>query len=86
LVRCLSLEGAVVKWFRVPAPNQELILSAFEEVGWPEQIDDPLPVTADIDPRTRLHDAIRRLNGCQANRLLRFHGNGNGDGVSWESR
>jgi hypothetical protein len=82
----LSLGGTVVKCFRVPAHNQELILCAFEEDGWPEAIDDPLPVIADIDPPTRLHDAIRRLNGCQTNRLLRFHGNGDGDGVSWEFR
>ena len=76
----------VVKHYRVPANNQERILSAFEEVGWPDSIDDPLPVRHDVDPRTRLHDAINRLNGCQINRLLRFHGNGAGTGVSWELR
>jgi hypothetical protein len=84
--RELSLNGTVVKRFRVPAPNQELILSAFEEEGWPDHIDDPLPVSDDIDPPTRLHDAINRLNGCQTPRLLRFSGNGTGDGVRWEFR
>lgn len=81
--RELSLFGTVVKRFRVPAQNQELILSAFEEEGWPDHIDDPLPVSEDIDPPTRLHDAINRLNGRQVPRLLRFSGNGNGDGVCW---
>src|SRR5262249_47180476 len=81
--RELSLHGTVIKRFRVPAPNQEVILGAFEEEGWPDHIDDPPPVRGDIDPRTRLHDAINRLNGRQVHRLLRFSGNGNGDGVSW---
>jgi hypothetical protein len=63
-----------------------VILGAFEEEGWPEHIDDPLPVIGDIDPRTRLHDAINRLNRCQTNRLLRFHGNGTGTGVFWKLR
>jgi hypothetical protein len=82
----LSLNGTVVKRFRVPAQNQELILRAFEEEGWPDHIDDPLPVSGDIDPLTRLHDAINRLNGCQTNPVLRFSGNGTGTGVSWAPR
>jgi hypothetical protein len=84
--RELSLGGTVVKRYRVPAQNQELILAAFEEESWPEHIDDPLPVSHDIDPRIRLHDAINRLNGCQTNRLLRFRGDGTGTGVIWELR
>jgi hypothetical protein len=82
--RELRLCGVVVKRYRVPAHNQELILSAFEEEGWPEHIDDPLPARHDIDPHTRLHDAIHRLNGCQTHRLLRFRGDGSGAGVFWE--
>lgn len=82
--RELSLDGMVIKRFRVPAQVQELILCAFEEEGWPEYIDDPLPVRKDVDPHARLHDAIHRLNRCQINRLLRFKGNGDGTAVSWE--
>jgi hypothetical protein len=81
--RELTLNGSVVKRFQVPADNQEIILGTFEEDGWPDHIDDPLPVKGDIDPRTRLHDAINKLNGCQAHRLIRFSGNGTGTGVSW---
>jgi hypothetical protein len=82
--RELRVNGTVVKRFRVPAQNQEVILSAFEEEGWPDHIDNPLPVSGDIDPPTRLHDAINRLNRCQTNPLLRFYGNGNG--IFWEFR
>jgi hypothetical protein len=82
--RELSLAGLIVKRFRVPARNQETILSVFEEEGWAEHIHDPLPVDHDIDAPTRLHDAINRLNRCQINPLLRFHGDGKGTGVFWE--
>jgi hypothetical protein len=82
--RELSLSGLIVKRFRVPARNQETILSVFEEEGWAEHIHDPLPVTQDIDAPTRLHDAINRLNRCQMNPLLRFHGDGKGTGVFWQ--
>jgi hypothetical protein len=84
--RELCLECTVVKRFRVPARNQEVILSTFEEDGWPEYIDDPLPIKNGIDPKTRLHDAINRLNHSQENPLVRFHGNGSGTGVFWKLR
>jgi len=82
--RELSMAGLIVKRFRVPARNQETILSVFEEQGWADHIHDPLPVNHDIDAPTRLHDAINRLNRCQINPLLRFHGDGKGTGVFWE--
>lgn len=84
--RELSLAGLIVKRFRVPARNQETILSVFEEEGWADHIHDPLPVTHDIDAPTRLHDAINRLNRCQINPLVRFHGDGKGTGVFWAIR
>lgn len=84
--RELSWSGILVKRFRVPAKNQERILSVFEEDGWAEYIPDPLTVTYDIDAPTRLHDAINRLNRCQVNPLIRFHGDGRGTGVLWELR
>ncbi len=84
--RELSLAGLIVKRFRVPARNQETILSVFEEESWAEHIHDPLPATHDIDAPTRLHDAINRLNRCQINPLVRFHGDGKGTGVFWELR
>lgn len=82
--RELTWGGQVVKRFRTPARSQELVLAAFEESGWPARVDDPLPRLAGEDPRQRLHDAIRRLNGNQlAARRLRFHGDGTGEGVAW---
>jgi len=85
-VRCRELRvgDLLVKKFRVPAGNQELVLSAFEEEGWPTYIDDPLPSKSEMAPKQRLHNVITRLNGSQLVPLLRFHGNGNGEGIGWQ--
>jgi len=81
--RELSLGGRMVKQFHVPARNQELILSAFQEDDWPESIGDPLTGEIDIDPKIRLNDAIYRLNHKQLACLIRFHVNGHGSSVHW---
>lgn len=82
--RVLSVGGRVVKQFRVPAGNQELILAALQELGWPPHLDDPLPPVPEVDAKQRLRDTISRLNGNQRNRLIRFHGDGSGSGLRWE--
>jgi hypothetical protein len=82
--RELRCGSAVVKRFRRPAPNQELILSAFAEEGWPPHIDDPLPVRLEHNAKERLHDTINHLNRNQKQHVLRFRGDGHGKGVCWE--
>jgi hypothetical protein len=83
--RVLRFDGRVVKHFKVPAGNQELVLCAFEEEGWPRTIDDPLPPAAGLDAKRRLHDTINRLNRNQKHRLIHFSGNGSGRAVCWAS-
>ena len=73
-----------VKQFKVPAENQSRILVAFEEEGWPVHILDPLPPHSELDPNRRLHDTINSLNRHQKHPLLRFLGNGSGQGIRWE--
>jgi hypothetical protein len=80
----LRLGPEIVKCYKTPAPNQELILAAFEEEGWPVHIFDPLPPHPDQDPRRRLHDTINSLNRNQKKPLLRFMGDGSGQGVRWD--
>lgn len=84
-LRELSFQGQVIKRYRVPAPNQELILAAFEEDGWPDWIDDPLPPVPNIEPKRRLQATIKSLNRNQTVPKLRFHVNHNGQIVSWEA-
>ncbi len=81
--RTLWLSDAIVKRFRVPAQNQELILSALEEEKWPRHLDDPLPPQQEIDSRRRLHDTIKGLNRNQLHVVLHFEGDGTGCGIRW---
>jgi hypothetical protein len=83
-LRVLSVGGRVVKQYRVPAENQELILAAFEELSWPPHLDDPLPPAPGLDSQQRLRDTTGRLNHNQKHRLIRFHGDGHGRGLWWE--
>jgi hypothetical protein len=80
----LRLGEIVVKQFKVPAANQERILAAFEEEGWPVRIDDPLPPASEQDSKRRLHDTINSLNRNQKQPLIRFVGDGSGLGIRWE--
>jgi hypothetical protein len=80
----LRVGGVVVKQFKAPAPNQEAVLAAFQEEGWPARIDDPIPPQLNQDSKRRLHDTINALNRNQKIRLIRFLGDGHGLGVRWE--
>lgn len=82
--RLLRFRDRLIKQFKVPAPNQEVVLVAFQEEGWAVRIDDPLPMAAAIDPKRRLHDTINSLNRNQRVPLLRFYGDGSGEAVCWE--
>jgi hypothetical protein len=82
-LRLLHWKDYLVKRYRVPAFNQERILAALEEDGWPPRIDDPLPPSRHIEPKARLHDAIKGLNRNCVHPLLCFHGDGTGRGLIW---
>ena len=76
--------NTVVKRFRVPAANQEAILAVFEEEHWPARIDDPLPPHREQSPKRRLQETIKSLNRNQKKSMIRFLGDGSGQGVLWE--
>lgn len=82
--RRLLLDGRLIKRFKWPAVNQEAVLCAFQEEGWRERIDDPLPPRPEQDSKRRLADTIKCLNRKQLNELIHFHGDGTGEGVLWE--
>ena len=82
--RELWLGVHLVKRFRLPSVNQERILAAFEEQGWPPSIDDPLPGDPELNSRTRLHTTLQSLNRRQSQRLLHFGGDGTGQRVLWD--
>ncbi len=80
----LRFGDTLVKKFKWRASNQEKVLAAFEEEGWPARIDDPLPPHPDIDSKRRLGDTIKCLNRNQLAAVIRFVGDGSGEGVIWE--
>lgn len=74
----------LLKRFGRPAPNVELILATFEEEGWPERIDDPLPPRANSDEATRLRNQVHALNKRLKKRLIFFYLDGTGKGICWK--
>lgn len=83
--RELWYAGHLIKRYKVPAKNQELILLAFEEEGWPAHVDDPLPPAEGLDPKLRLRDTITQLNRHHETVVFRFHGDGIGSGITWST-
>ncbi|HEY3966020.1 MAG TPA: hypothetical protein VGM05_15780 [Planctomycetaceae bacterium] len=79
----LRLGSRLLKRFTRPAKSQEIILAAFQEEGWPELIDDPLPQDPSQDPKRRLHYTIHHLNRGQRPHLILFYVNGGGQSVHW---
>jgi len=79
----LRVGQAVVKRYRQPAENQELVLQAFQEEDWPPRIDDPLPPAAEQDPKRRLHTTISNSNCGQRGIRVHFAGGGDGQSVCW---
>ncbi len=79
--RELRLGNKLIKRFKWPAENQERVLDAFEDNGWPTHISDPLEAHDSICPKRRLHDTIKCLNRKQINGLIKFRGDGTGKGV-----
>ena len=82
--RSLSYKGRLVKRFRAPAENQEIVLASFQELGWPGRIDDPIPGRTGMNSRRRLSDTVKRLNPKKGNLPIRFDMDGTGQGVIWE--
>jgi hypothetical protein len=82
--RTLYWRGHVVKRLRKAAPNQELLLATFCELGWPWRIDDPLPREAGVEPKERLRESVKSLNRGLQRPSIRFHADGRGYGVTWE--
>ncbi|WP_397569649.1 hypothetical protein [Schlesneria sp. T3-172] len=83
--RELRVGEILAKRFRQPAKNQEAILNAFQEEGWPPRIDNPIAAAVSTDAIERLHDAVKRLNH-QINPVIRFFSDGQGRGVTWKQR
>jgi hypothetical protein len=84
--RTLTWGRKVVKAYAQSSSNQDLVLRAAEELGWPAWFDDPLPRVSEMNPKIRLHDTIKSLNRHQKAAILHFHGDGTGTRIGWDFR
>jgi hypothetical protein len=82
--RIFSWGRHILKRFRQPSKNQELVLSAAEELRWPNWFDDPLFFVREKNPKILLHDTIKDLNRRQSPYLVHFKGDGTGRRIGWE--
>lgn len=73
----------LVKRFRKAGPNQQRILDAFEEDGWPSRIDNPLCGNSELGARERLRQALGRLNRSLKRPVIHFWSDGTGRGLCW---
>jgi hypothetical protein len=85
--RELWLGRALIKQFKnTKATNQEFVLNAFEEDGWPARIDDPIPSKSGIVSKRKLADTIDALNESHKSEgVIKFRGDGTGEGVVWDA-
>jgi hypothetical protein len=84
--RLLLWGRQVLKSFRQPAENQEIVLCSAEELNWPGWFDDPLPRFEGLNPKIRLHNTIKALNRHQTHGLVHFRGDGTGTRIGWVYR
>jgi hypothetical protein len=73
----------LVRRFRKAAPNQERLLTAFEESNWPAGLDDPLPSTHGIVASHRLRETVKRINRGLRCDLIHFGTDGSGKRACW---
>lgn len=83
-IRELRVGQTLLRRFRLKAPAQEVVLAAFEEDGWPQRIDDPLPPQPFLENKRRLRSTIHSLNRYHEQPMIRFRADGSGEGIFWE--
>lgn len=81
--RMLRVGDVVVKRIRLGSDLQELILTSFQELGWPAFMYNPLRAALHPTSQKRLHHAVQNLNRAQRTRLLQFSVSGSGTKICW---
>jgi hypothetical protein len=82
----LRFQGCLVRRFRNAGSDQRAVLDAFQNRGWPQWLQDPLPrpESVRLNPKRRLHDTIKNLNRGHEARCLHFYSADAGRAVGWE--
>jgi hypothetical protein len=75
--RSLSVGDQLIKCLTKPAPLQTLVLRAFQELGWPARIDDPLKA----GQRDYTVASLNRNHTSPG--IIQFGRDGTGEGINW---
>jgi hypothetical protein len=73
------------KHFRPDAVNARAVLEAFQQAGWCESIENPLPEDPQTPRAQLLQTTVSNLNRDLKDWGLRFHAEGKGARVRWEA-
>jgi len=81
----LWYKGRLIKKFHTPAETQTVVLAAFEEEGWPDLIDDPLPPKANLRPKRRVRQTVIALNDSHKTKrqMMYFTSERFGEAIGW---
>jgi len=77
--------GEQSKHFRPDAVNARAVLGAFQQAGWCESVDNPLPEDPEIPRAQLLQTTVSNLNRDLKDWGIRFHAEGKGARVRWEA-
>jgi hypothetical protein len=77
----LRLGSKVLRQFKIPAPHEEMILAALEELNWPNRIEDSC---LSLDNPLELERALASLNRRQRPPLVDFRLDASGCGIEWK--
>jgi hypothetical protein len=75
------LGSRILRQFKIPAPHEEMILAALEELNWPTRIDDPCQSP---DDPLELERALASLNRRQRPPLVDFRLDAASCGIVWK--
>jgi hypothetical protein len=82
--RELQWRGRLVKRLKRAGCNQTAVLIAFENLGWPARIENPLESDGLTDTKAQLRETVRALNaGQEQDARIQFHSDDGG--VRWQA-
>jgi hypothetical protein len=81
--QCLYFQAKLIKEFRQVAENQTVVLDAFEQSGWEEVIDNPLPTSPFVDRLEQLYETVKSLNRSMRRSSIHFHTVRQGTAIRW---
>jgi hypothetical protein len=80
----LLVGALIVRQYRLPTSNQQLILQAFQESGWERELRDPLSPHPRVYVKERLRTTVANINRSLVHPAIHFSCNGTGHGVRWK--